>query len=140
MELHKLSHAKELMSVADKLKIEVALFTEIEAENYILFILDKYKPWKTEGHLSIGDTTSKLSTEDNEFTFSLSMDDSPAFIFFEQNYINKNNVLEIKNAKEISRLMENTHGMEYFISNKSGSYLISVNWYSIEFTGDIFLI
>ncbi|MBJ9295401.1 hypothetical protein GHT40_13970 [Citrobacter werkmanii] len=139
MVLHKFSHARELLSVADNTGIDIMLLTEEMAIKYIQFILDKYKPWKIEGHLSIGGSVSKLSTEDNEFIFSLSMDNVPAFIFFEQNYINKNNVLMISDASKISQLMENSHGMEYFISNEIGSYLIAVNWYSIEFTGDVFL-
>lgn len=36
--------------------------------------------------------------------------------------------------------MENSSGMEYFISDKDISYLISVNWYSIEYVGNIELI
>ncbi|EPD6619743.1 hypothetical protein ACSC89_004732 [Salmonella enterica subsp. enterica] len=139
MRLHKLSHAKELLSVADNIGIDITLLAEEMAMEYVRFIFDKYKPWKLEGHLSIGDSVSKLSTEDNEFTFSLSMDKVPAFIFFEQDYINKNNVLMISDASKISQLMENSHGMEYFISNKIGSYLIAINWYSIEFTGDVLL-
>ncbi|TKU16739.1 hypothetical protein FDX03_13770 [Citrobacter sp. wls827] len=63
----------------------------------------------------------------------------PAFMFFEQNYINKDIVVLIHNARDISKLMENCHGMEYFISDKNGTYLIAVNWYSIEFIGDVLL-
>lgn len=139
MRLHKFSHAKELLSVADNIGIDITLLTEEMAIEYIHFIFNKYKPWKREGHISIGESVSKLSTEDNEVTFSLSMGNVPAFIFFEQDYINKNNVLMISDASKISLLMENSHGMEYFISNKIGLYLIAVNWYSIEFTGDISL-
>lgn len=31
--------------------------------------------------------------------------------------------------------MENSHGMEYFISDAVLSYLVTVNWYSIEYVG-----
>ncbi|KNB71980.1 hypothetical protein ADS79_16230 [Brevibacillus reuszeri] len=103
----------------------------------MLEVLEKYKPWKTEGHLSIGEDANSLSTDDYEFSFSLSMESVPAFIFFEQNYINKCDVVVVDDAKNITSLMENSHGMEYFISDESLSFLISVNWYSIEYAGDI---
>lgn len=58
-------------------------------------------------------------------------------IFFEQNRINQHDVVVVENAREISTLIANSHGMEYFISDKAISYLISVNWYAIEYVGDI---
>ena len=42
----------------------------------------------------------------------------------------------IKNAKLIGRLMENSFGMEYFVSNEKVNFLIAVNWYVIEVAGD----
>lgn len=137
MNLHKFSHAKELISIAPTIDVKANLLSKEQAEKYISYVLNKYHPWKTTGHLSIGDNAGKLSTEENEFTFSLSMKNEPAYIFFEQNTINKNDVVVIENAKNISKLMENSHGMEYFISDKNATYLIAVNWYSIEYTGDI---
>ncbi|WP_227743375.1 hypothetical protein [Hafnia alvei] len=139
MTLHKFSHARELIDVAKNLDIEIELLSRDDSEKFIFFIFNKYNPQKKEGHLSINDDTYKLSTEESEFTFSFSMKNEPAYIFFEQNFINKNNVLIIKEAKKISTLMKESHGMEYFISNKDGSYLIAVNWYCIEYKGDISL-
>ena len=139
MTLHKFSNAKVLLSVADDLHIKVDLINGKEAKDYIDFVLEKYKPWKLEGHLSISDDVERLDTEENEFTFSLIMKDEPAYIFFEQNHINKNAVIIVENAKSISLLMKNSHGMEYFVSNKDTTYLVAVNWYSIEFKGDISL-
>ncbi len=125
------------MRVADRMSIKAALLSKEQGCKYILAALEKYKPWKTEGHLSIGEDANSLSTDDYEFSFSLSMESVPAFIFFEQNYINECNVVVVDDAKNISSLMGNSHGMEYFISDESLSFLISVNWYVIEYTGDI---
>ena len=61
----------------------------------------------------------------------------PAFIFFEQNQINRCDVVRVEDARNISSLMENSHGMEYFISDAGLTYLIAVNWYAIEYVGDI---
>lgn len=128
------------MRVADTMSIKAALLPKEQGCKYILEILEKYKPWKTEGHLSIGEGANRLSTDDYEYSFSLSMESVPAFIFFEQNYINECDVVVVNDAKNISPLMENSHGMEYFISDESLSFLISVNWYSIEYVGDIDLL
>ncbi|MED1861822.1 hypothetical protein [Brevibacillus reuszeri] len=119
------------------MSIKAAILPKEQGCKYILEVLEKYKPWKTEGHLSIGEDANSLSTDDYEFSFSLSMESVPAFIFFEQNYINKCDVVVVDDAKNITSLMENSHGMEYFISDESLSFLISVNWYSIEYAGDI---
>lgn len=51
--------------------------------------------------------------------------------------MNKDVVVIIEDARNISRLMENSSGMEYFISDKDISFLISVNWYSIEYVGNV---
>ncbi|GED73123.1 hypothetical protein BRE01_68250 [Brevibacillus reuszeri] len=125
------------MCVAGMMSIKAAILPKEQGCKYILEVLEKYKPWKTEGHLSIGEDANSLSTDDYEFSFSLSMESVPAFIFFEQNYINKCDVVVVDDAKNITSLMENSHGMEYFISDESLSFLISVNWYSIEYAGDI---
>ncbi len=133
MILHKFSLAKELLTTANRINIEVELLDLAEASNFINSVIERYNPWKTTGHLSIGqENSTKLKTEENEFTFSKLLPNEPAFIFFEQNTFNKDTVVCIKNAKQISQLMENSYGMEYFISNESMSYLISVNWYTIE--------
>lgn len=39
------------------------------------------------------------------------------------------------NAKLIGDLMENSFGMEYFVSNEKLDFLIAVNWYAIEVAG-----
>ena len=36
--------------------------------------------------------------------------------------------------------MENSRGMEYFISDAELNYLIAVNWYAIEYVGDVELL
>lgn len=39
------------------------------AAKYISVVLDRYKPWKTVGHLSIGEGASKLPTDEYEISF-----------------------------------------------------------------------
>ncbi|AXW16830.1 hypothetical protein CJO84_19700 (plasmid) [Ralstonia solanacearum] len=49
MTLHELSHAKELLRVAEAMPIRVRLLAKEEGEAYILSVFDKFKPWKKEG-------------------------------------------------------------------------------------------
>lgn len=137
MNSHKFSYAMELVSVASAININAYLLSREQAEKYIMNVLNKYRPWKATGHLSISDNADRLSTEEYEFSFSLAMENKPAYIFFEQNYINKNEVVIVENAKNISELMKHSHGMEYFVSDKNATYLIAVNWYCIEYVGDL---
>lgn len=60
---------------------------------------------------------------------------APAFVFFEKSVINRRDVVVFEDARSVSSLMENSHGMEYFISDAVLSYLVTVNWYSIEYVG-----
>nr|WP_300311510.1 hypothetical protein [Halomonas sp.] len=137
MELHKFNHAYELLSVARKIGITVELLDQEEARHYIIEVMEKFSPWKKEGHLSLGDDSNTLSTEEYEDKFSFLLGNDAAYIFFEQNHINKNTVIKVKNASRLSELMTNSYGMEYFISDSNARYLISVNWYSIQWKGDI---
>jgi len=137
MHFHKFSHANELIKSALELDIKLNFIIHMEARNYIDQVLKKYMPWRITGHLAIGDNAKRLSTDDYEFKFSLSLDNKPSYIFFEQNLMNKDVVVIVEDAKNISKLMEYSSGMEYFISDKDISYLISVNWYSIEYVGNV---
>lgn len=69
MASHKFCHADELLNAADRLGVKAHLLNEVMAEKYISFMLKKYKPWKTSGHLSIGEGTTKLPTDEKEFVF-----------------------------------------------------------------------
>lgn len=137
MNLHRSSHASELIRVASEMSVAVCLLSKDEGCAYISAVFGKFNPWKMEGHLSIGGDVKSLRTEDCEFSFSRSMRGDPAFIFFEQNQINRCDVVRVEDARNISSLMENSHGMEYFISDAGLTYLIAVNWYAIEYVGDI---
>ena len=123
----------ELEKGANLLKL-VYETLDIEASSaFINSVFEKFKPTKVSGHLSIGsDKSEKIKTEDNEFHFSLNLEDEPIYVFFEQDGINKSQVFILLNGKMFSSLLEECFGIEYFISNKTQDYLISVNWYVIE--------
>ena len=137
MDLHRFGHARELLRVADAMSIKASILPEDEGQAYIASVLEKFKPWKTEGHLAIGDGAKRMATETHESSFSNAMAAARAMIFFEQNDVNRHHVIVVDNAQDISRLIDNSHGMEYFVSDEEISYLISVNWYAIEYVGDI---
>lgn len=129
-----LCHANELLRAAAEIGVKARTTEKDVAEKYISFVLDKYRPWKTSGHLSIGESVSKLPTDENEFLFFLSVKPGSGWVFFEQSKWNKNTVVVVDDVRDLSRLMESSYGMEYFVSDEIGSYLIAVNWYVIEYT------
>ncbi|MCP8466228.1 hypothetical protein NK553_19930 [Pseudomonas sp. ZM23] len=137
MKLHEFSKAKELFRSATELSIDAEIITDEIARNYIKKVFEKYKPGKTSGHFSISSSARRIPTDEYESSFSRNLKEEKAYVFFEQNQIDKNTVFIISDARELSKVIENSFGMEYFISNQETSYLIAVNWYSIEYTGEV---
>ncbi|MFJ4344798.1 hypothetical protein [Pseudomonas sp. NPDC089401] len=139
MSIHPLSHAHEVLRAAKAVGVEAYLLQEYIAAQYIAAVLARYKPWKAAGHLSIGESSRTMPTDENEFGFSRSFRGKPGYLFFEQDSRNKNTVVVISDARELSRIMEECYGMEYFFSDEEGVFLVAVNWYVIEFTEDAFV-
>ncbi|CAK15131.1 hypothetical protein [Pseudomonas entomophila] len=131
---HEFCHAYELLNAANRIGVKAHLADDEMAAKYISVVLDRYKPWKTVGHLSIGEGASKLPTDEHEFSFFLSVKPGAGWMFFEQDAFNKHVVVVIDDVRDISRLMEACYGMEYFVADENGTFLVAVNWYVIEFT------
>jgi hypothetical protein len=128
--LHKI---EELKTVAKKLFLMHSVIEGEIAERFIKNTFDKFKPFKITDHLSIGSEVSKkLPTDEYEFVFSEKYLSGTVYIFFEQDYYNKNQIFVLKEGKYFSKLIEECYGMEYFITDEKNSFLISVNWYTIE--------
>ena len=99
MNLHRFSRASELIRVAREMSVAARLLSKDEGCAYIASVFCKFNPWRREGHVSIGDDAKKLRTEECEFSFSRSMTSAPAFVFFEQNQINRCDVVVMEDAK-----------------------------------------
>jgi protease II len=126
----------ELRDAADLLKIGYQILEQEDAKTFISETLTKFSPFKTSGHLSIGSTEStKISTDDNEFTFSSKLAAEPGYIFFEQDGTHSNLIFVLNNIQNLSAVLEECSGMEYFVTNERKEWIISVNWYTIEFKG-----
>jgi hypothetical protein len=130
-----MSKEKEILQVGKDLGITCTLLREAEALEFIKRVLEKYKPFKTTGHLSIGKNSISISLEEHEFTYSAKLNDEAVFIFFDQESTDRKKVVMVENGRNICRIMESSFGMEYFVSNKNADYLIAVNWYAIEIAG-----
>lgn len=115
---------------------QFSVLNGIEARNYIDTILTLFKPKQTTGHLAIqSDISEKFPTDPIEFEFSKHLEIEPVYLFFDQESREKNTVFIIDDGQCLSKLLEECFGMEYFVSNASQSYLISVNWYTLEVIG-----
>lgn len=135
--MHKLSSAIYVLENARALGVEVILLPESTSHNLIKEVFEKFKPWKTTGHLQLGGECAKIPTDEHEGTFTNHLREEKAYLFFEQNYINKNIVLCFSDVRKISLVIKECPGMEYFITNEILSYLVAVNWYTIEISGGI---
>lgn len=135
--MHKFSGARELINSARQLGLDVELAEPGHAGEYIRKVLAKFKPFRVSGHLQIGGDAKSIPAEGNEYLLSKQFKDGIACVFFEQGTLDKDNLVIFKRAKDVSVAIERSFGMEYFISDEAASYLIAVNSYGIEFTGDI---
>ncbi|WP_295222077.1 hypothetical protein [uncultured Chryseobacterium sp.] len=124
---------KELESAAKKLFLEYSIIEAERAGEFIQETINKFKVSKITGHLSIdSEISKKISTDEHEFTFSKEYLSDTAYVFFEQDYYNKNQIFILKEGTLFSELIQECYGMEYFITDEKKSFLISVNWYTIE--------
>ncbi|KGR88893.1 hypothetical protein [Lysinibacillus odysseyi] len=126
---------QELLQTSSNLGIDIVILDENDSKQFIKRIIDIYKPFKITGHLSIGEETLNIPLEENEYSYSKYLKSEPAYIFFDQESRDKNTVVVVEDAKLIGKLMENSYGMEYFVSNEKSDFLIAVNWYVIEVAG-----
>lgn len=123
---------QELIQVSSKIGIEIEVLDDHSSKDYIMRVIRKFKPFKTAGHLAIGADSHNISLEKYEFSYSKYLNSEPALIFFDQEGLDRDTVVVVKDAKFVGDLMENSYGMEYFLSNEKLDYLIAVNWYVIE--------
>jgi hypothetical protein len=130
-----MNNAEELINAGKELGVNCQLLAPDEASGYIKFVIEKFKPEKISGHLSIYNESISIPLQNNEFVFSRFLNDEPVFVFFDQENQNKGYVVVVDDGKKLSEIMKSSYGMEYFISNKKADYLIAVNWYVIEIAG-----
>ncbi|MBK1897572.1 hypothetical protein [Chryseobacterium paridis] len=128
----------EIQKVCKELKIDFKVLSKSESINIINKVFDKYKISKKSGHLAIySDKSFSISTEDNEFTYSINLDDEPVYVFFDQDNYERDQVTLIGNGQKLGMIMENSFGIEYFVTNTDFTYVLSVNWYVIEGIGSV---
>lgn len=127
---------QELSEACSKLNIEIRVVEGAAARDIIDSVIDKFKPNRISGHVAIYSENSDIYPTDNfEFDFPRYLDEELIYIFFDQEGEEKNSVIAIKNGRKLGAILEDCFGIEYFVSNENISYLISVNWYSIEVLG-----
>lgn len=130
--------SKELSHACRTLDLEFSILTSNEAKQYLVAVRNKFNPQQVTGHLAIsGEDSVSLKTDEHEFTLSNKFNEGAIRLFFDQESNEKNTVFELKNGPKLSEVLGECYGMEYFISDPELSFLISVNWYSIEIVGEI---
>lgn len=114
---------KELESAAKKLFLEYSIIEAERAGEFIQETINKFKVSKITGHLSIdSEISKKISTDEHEFTFSKEYLSDTAYVFFEQDYYNKNQIFILKEGTLFSELIQECYGMEYFITDEKRAF------------------
>lgn len=128
--------AEELLNIGEKLNIKIELLMDDDAEEFINRTLNRFKPFKISGHLGIGNSSFKLPIDTLEFSYMKYLREECGYIFWgQESRQRKKTVVRIKNIRLLGKILENSFGMEYFLTNEKVDFLIAVNWYVIEFTG-----
>ncbi len=128
-------HVDELAQVCRELDFKFQILSSEEARIYIEGIFNKFNPQRRSGHLAIGRESLSIPIEKYEFSYSYVLKNEPGFLFFDQENHNKNQVFVLEDGRQVCAVLESSYGMEYFLSNEAGDYLIAVNWYVIECAG-----
>lgn len=132
-----MNHLRELLKVSKQLGFASSCITGDDAKKYIDRVFYKFNPEKKTGHLAIGGNTISISAEKYDSTYSKYLPSTSGLVFFEQNHLNRDSIFAVDNISLLCEIMDESYGMEYFVSNKNIEFLIAVNWYSIEIKGDI---
>ena len=129
-----MKNTDEILNASKEVGITTKLIPANKAKELILSATDGFTVQKTSGHLAIQHNSISIPLEAHEFEYSNQLPDRPAYMFFDQER-EPNAVVWVESAQKICTIMENAFGMEYFVLDEKGEYLIAVNWYVIEAAG-----
>ena len=121
-----------LLTACAALRVQVEVRDECTTQPFKAAVYAQFLPDILGPHPSIGKGSILAPTDDHEFRFTKKMLKVPCVIFFDDVPAS----LQVADLSRVSDAMALCHGMEYFISNPSMSFLISVNWYQIELDGE----
>lgn len=126
----------ELASNSESIGLKYCVIEGEEAREIISKVLTKFKPLKTSGHLCLSNSNGVIPLGDNEFTYTLLMKKQKGYLIFDQEGSDRNLVFEVDNIQKVGELMSESFGIEYFLFDERLNFLIAVNWYVIEVSGD----
>lgn len=126
----------ELANNSESIGLKYCVIEGKKAKEIISKVITKFKPLKTSGHLGISNSNGVIPLGDNEFTYTLQMKKQKGYLIFDQEGSDRNLVFEVDNIQKVGELMSESFGIEYFLFDERLSFLIAVNWYVIEVSGD----
>ena len=136
--LSRYSRLRDLWETAQQIGIHVSVWDKETSARYIAEIFARYRPLKTWGHVPIGAAHSLSPAERYQYRYAEKIAQSPLLMIFDQNHReDRQFVLQLENGASLYRLMEENGGLEYFLSDTVGSFLVTVNRYCIEYCGEI---
>ncbi len=131
------SHADTFLHAAHALGLAAKLLSARLSRAYADCLTQKFPTARLGVHPQIEEAEVSLSTDQYEFDFSLLLPETPAYLMFAPASEQQERVVLIGNARQISAVLAECHGMEYAVSDRRGSFLICVNWYRIHISGRV---
>ena len=134
--MNRVQEAIELVSIGREMGINIKILPENESKNIIDTAMKRFRPYKREGHLGIGGNSVTLPINDWEYSYMEYLPKGVGLIFFEQkNLLNGKTVVKISDLRLLGKILKESFGMEYFLTNEKINFLIAVNWYVVEAAG-----
>lgn len=131
-----IAEAEEIITISKKIGVKVELLADGEAKLFIQKALELFSPFKNTGHLGIGHDSFVIPITKWEYSYMDYLCQEKGYIFFPQrNLLSKKTVVRIEDLRMLGKILEESFGMEYFLTNRYMDFLIAVNWYAIEVTG-----
>lgn len=125
----------ELKKSANELGLVCHVLDSEMSRCFIKKVTDKFAVERPTSHVAIGQDSVTVPLEPHEFSFSMNFRCEPVFLFFDQDGPDRELVVVLKDGQSLGQVLENSFGMEYFVTNETHEYLLAVNWYVIEGAG-----
>jgi hypothetical protein len=131
-------NAREIINVGGRLGLPVRLMSKELANQIITEVDKKFGELNTWSHPQIMRSDPdiiELDLETFEFTYSERLPQERGYIFFTDNLLDKNAMVELGDIRDTCRIMDHSFGIEYFLTNERLNLLVAVNQYVIQVTG-----
>lgn len=121
---------------AASIDIGYEVLEKCEAKEKLKKLVDVFTPSTLFGHFSIGHDMFEINASEYQYIYSKFLNTTEGYIFFTESQ-ERMQVVKLKDISLVSNFMENSYRIDYFLTDKDFSFLISVNQYVVECTNNL---